>query len=263
MMSLPEFLAEITEQHRQAFPSQYWAESDGYVHAPQIAAAAEVLYSFLSGSTLWVVLIALMQSGKTGVVQASWWVVSALGWLLDGMVDKGNMYVITGLNSTDWKQQTIERLRSTFQSSTVKPRVLHNKDLQLLLQAWRCGERLAERERMSTRSLIVIDESHYGQDTDSVLDQFLTELGISASGNPEDYTGGRTAYVLSVSATPMSEAVADQVACHKRCVRLLPGTGYLHPARVFGRVRQSWKLTLPGGIARLLSTAVEKRAEFG
>jgi len=73
---------------------------------------------------------------------------------------------------------------------------------------------------------VVLDESHYAQDKGMRPCEFLKMLGISPTGNKSELKANRR-YMISVSATPYSEIVANEQSNQdKKVVYLKPGPGF-------------------------------------
>ena len=229
MDSLVKFGQQLVAKYAEYVPPIN-SGNVNYVYENQILAAAQILYYFNAArrgqdGAIWVILTAMPQSGKTGVMQMMWWVISrpmVLTSLLDDIVDPENAYVITGMSSKEWKTQTCKRLEAV-SNGTVN--VLHNQDLQKLIEQWSKGNNLTKKARMSRRAIFAIDEAHIGQNDGSVIDQFFVMIGVSPDGDQNKIKGERSVYVVSISATPMSEIVADGLQSHKRMVQLSPRPG--------------------------------------
>ena len=271
MDDLESFHALIQSKYEACVPAEHnEEEAHAFLYAPQIRAAAEVLHHFRlaregRGGAMWTILCALMQSGKTGVMQTVAWLCSRpkmLRCVLGDMVDVGNVYVITGMNSTDWKRQTLKRMAQS--GNLDETQVLHNADLKALTSAWKKGKQLRRKERMSRRAMFFWDEAHFGQDLDSVVATFWKALGVPGDGNPDAFRGERSVYVCSVSATPMSEIKDNDATRFKAIVQLQAGEGYVTPEMMLttGRVCASWSLKDAEGVEQLLDTAVAKLRDF-
>ncbi|KAK9823978.1 hypothetical protein WJX72_006744 [[Myrmecia] bisecta] len=265
-----QFRDKIAAKYEQCVPAEHNFNAPGFIYPPQVEAASQILYEFLSarngcGGAMWVILAAMMQSGKTGVMQMLAWLVSrsdTLRDILDDFVDLGNIYVLTGMSSTDWKDQTHQRMGMT--GNVPRENVLHNDNMQSMLLAWAKGKQLRQKDRMSRRVIVVVDEAHFGQTNESVIDRFMAAIGTCPDGNPAAWRGERSVYVCSVSATAMSEIVANakDYAGYKHTVLLQPGAGYTTPTLLLeDRVQSSWKLDRPG-IIRLLDAAETQFQSF-
>jgi hypothetical protein len=176
-----------------------------FVHENQIDAAVSIMEQFLNGQK-WVILLAQPQTGKTGVMT------QINNYIYDEKVmshcnmNKTHMIVICGMSSTELKSQTQGRMRTGPGENYVE--VLFNQDLQRIL-----GEpkRLEKYKKKNENLIIIIDESHYGQNIDSIVDMFLKNILYDdvekAPNDIIDYTkwSRDKTFILSVSATPFSE----------------------------------------------------------
>ena len=85
-------------------------EGKKYLHTPQLETAEKIFNLFMFPYLLAVFVFALTQSGKTGLMIAIiklWAEKCGKG---DTHIDMENIYIITGLSSTDWKEQTLKRM---------------------------------------------------------------------------------------------------------------------------------------------------------
>ena len=193
---------------------------EGYIHDNQIKAAKEIVKSFFADHTRrnHVILLARMQSGKTGVCNATVNIINKLGLNKQMGIDK--FFFISGMNDCGLKQQTYERLISQVVDARVdntyfgkrksrfntvsKYFVLKNSDL-------------VEFSQSIDGSVIFIDESHYGSKFSNVLTKFLLRNNIDWKDTNELIK--RNIYIVSVSATPFSELISDTKQC-KQCIEL-------------------------------------------
>jgi hypothetical protein len=173
-------------------------------HDNQRDAAIEITKKFYKGAN-YILLLAQPQVGKTGTIKA---------FLTN--IHK-NAILITGTNDNSLLKQLEEDLKDIKIFS--KFEVLHNPKLQQLLRKNKV-ENLKEKY---SDYVIVIDESHIGQDAKSTVHKFLTELGISADGSKLE--NDKISLVISVSATPMSEMCEENMS-NKDIVILQPGNKY-------------------------------------
>lgn len=185
---------------------------DMYLHDTQINAARKIIMRLGSNTTRsnHVILVAKMQSGKTGVCNA---VVNVLNKskLYRNLAIKKYLF-ISGMNDCGLKNQTHERVLGQIDDAHdtnvvngcvrvpkgAKYHVLKNSDLP-------------HYNGNIDNSLIFIDESHYGSNEKNVLTQFLAKQGIDWKDKNDLIS--RNIYIVSVSATPFDEAVSDTVHC--------------------------------------------------
>lgn len=72
------------------------------------------------------------------------------------------------------------------------------------------------------RKAVLLDESHYGAGESGRIDKSMQTAGLPmAGGSPEMHR--KNTYVLSVSATPFAEVLAEE--SKKRVVFMRPGAG--------------------------------------
>jgi hypothetical protein len=99
---------------------QHLAISEGTkIHKNQTDTAKEILDIFNKGSTINTMVISPTQSGKTGIICET-----IRYFISETNIDYKNIYIITGLSSIEWKQQTKNRLPEKF-----RKRVFHRNDL--------------------------------------------------------------------------------------------------------------------------------------
>jgi hypothetical protein len=153
-------------------------------HSNQREAAMEIVQKFRSGASA-VTLLALPQVGKTG---AMLYVAYLMATLIndDEMIHYDNVFVISGMNDTDWQEQTASNFPEIMRKNILTRSMFHKKfkepeDLKKLRNA-----------------LIIIDECHiaaeYGQQLPTVL--FHGEL------NTPQFLDKKHVKILQVSATP-------------------------------------------------------------
>jgi hypothetical protein len=190
-------------------------------YEPQIIAANAIIDNFKDFN--YVMLLAQMQSGKTGT-----FMLVICEMIRTGMVGYG--VIFSGNRETDLKEQTeknmVEFLDTYAEYLTTKGIHDHSvidriKNGDLIKIVW--GPDL-KKFTSPGKAIYVWEESHFGQTKDQEVDKFITKLGIDPTGNsvPDG------CYVLSVSATPFSEYVDFHTLEQKKCVvRLNPPESYL------------------------------------
>lgn len=170
------------------------------IYPNQKKAGKEILTIF-SKYSKYVILVAQMQSGKTGTCK----------YVIKKMIKNHNLCVkncwyICGMNDNDLLCQT----QTEFKKILLRSNILYSKGLQR-------KHYLAKSEEPSnSKTLIVIDESHYAGCTDSHIDLFIQQITNSETDE---------IYILSVSATPMAEVVTAK-SYNKRVVTLIPDINY-------------------------------------
>jgi hypothetical protein len=99
---------------------QHLAISDGTkIHKNQTDIAKQIVEVFKQGSVINTMVISPTQSGKTGIICET-----IRYFISETNIDYKNIYIITGLSSVEWKQQTKNRLPEKF-----RKRVFHRNDL--------------------------------------------------------------------------------------------------------------------------------------
>lgn len=147
----------------------------------QIKAANKILNIYELMDTKYALLIAQMQSGKTGVCR---YTIEQL--LLKNKIKKDLVFYICGLNDNDLRRQIIKDFNGIINYKNI----LFSKQLQKINYGMKTIE---------IPEFIIIDESHYAGLIDSQIDQFIKNLNHSI----------KKIYILSVSATPMGEIAID------------------------------------------------------
>jgi hypothetical protein len=188
------------------------------VHPNQYQAAKEVVEYFLCGINN-VILTAEMQSGKSGTAR---YVVHSLlhhsgpstEWEARMVPDR--MYFICGMNDNDLRRQAIKE----FAGLIPEKNILFSKQLQR-----------SQAPSRDAPSLVIVDESHYASNVNSLVDKFMKSVDSSS-------------LILSVSATAMAELATSQ-SMGKAMVYLKPGDNYYSIRDIFrrGLVHQAVNIT--------------------
>lgn len=200
-------------------------KSKKYIHDNQIDAAKEIVKSFTAhlhpedehdARNNHVVLVAKMQSGKTGTCNAT-----------INILEKTKLYsyfniekylYITGMNDNGLHKQTVDRLYSEDEGQVIDA-IFENvcngdKEIKEKPNAKYFVQKNSDLRKNNIKlsnCLIFIDESHFGSNKTNVLTKFLEENGI-------DWKNTKTLkekhiYIVSVSATPFDEIVSDIADC--------------------------------------------------
>lgn len=136
------------------FPNQQQAANSVYAN---IAENKEVLFHFVLGPT---------QAGKTGCMLAL--IHSCLSTGIENIINPCNIFIITGLSSNDWVNQTKNRMPETLRSN-----VFHRGQLNELQKA------LLNKDGSTKRDvLIIIDELHIASKEKMTIDKTFTEIGF-------------------------------------------------------------------------------------
>lgn len=153
---------------------------------PQQDAAAGAIQAAFEGGKTVVSFIAPPQWGKTGAV------LKAAVLMTKTICDPDHVFFVSGMNDTDWVEQTRERVIEKWQ-----PNVLHRSKLEL---------ELTQRLVSCRDVLLIVDESHIASESDQTVSKVLQSAAIMNI----DFLKERNIRILHVSATP--SAVLVQVA---------------------------------------------------
>jgi hypothetical protein len=185
----------------------------------QINAAVEIISKF--DETTYVMLLAEMQSGKTGT-----FLLVICEMIREGLVDYG--VIFTGNREIELKEQT-EKSRDDFFVTYAE--YLTNKGIDLsIIETIKNGNKIKvvwgpdlKKFKALGKTIYVWEESHFGQSKTQEVDKFITDLGIDPTGN----SAPEGCFVLSVSATPFSEFTANvRNQQHKHIVRMRSPDSY-------------------------------------
>lgn len=178
-------------------------------HGNQVRAARAIMDIFRGGDCHYAMLIAEMQSGKTGTFQ------TLIRMALNaGLVDR--VYILCGSAEVLlFKQARADTDRyngAAFAGGRIK--VLFRQHLK--------DARIDRR-----RALLIVDESHLDSGAGQQMMRFLGRNGLSLAGTTDDMLASET-YICSVSATPYAELskLHSGASLPKGKVVLEPGTGY-------------------------------------
>lgn len=156
------------------------------VHDNQRQLAQDICRAFEDREILNVMAVAQPQWGKTGSMLA---VIE----LIDVPID--NVFIITGLSSLEWKEQTKERM-----PDRLKPNVFHRQDL---------GKDFKKKIEGKTNVLVIIDEVHIASKTSNTIGKVFRELGLGLVEEGEsgevilaDWLYENDIKILEYSATP-------------------------------------------------------------
>ncbi len=142
-----------------------------------------------------VTLCAPCQWGKTGAMYQIIKNMTTKQCDIEKCIPYENIYILTGLSSTEWKTQTIERFPKQFENN-----ILHLDDIrkQLPLRMTKC-----------TDALFIIDECHIANQSKQTFDETFKKMQI----NDIDYMKNNNIKILQVSATP-DNAVFEMRSWH-------------------------------------------------
>jgi len=169
----------------------------------QIETSKQILKCF--ENVFWVVLQALMQSGKTGT-----YLLTVFEIMKNN--SKKNVYILCGSSSLKLKEQLIKDFEDGLDYyidklgeegvDFEKRRTLKNKIKKNTKICF--SNDLKKINNVPDDTLIIWDESHYAQNKENRPNKLFERLQIEATGNKE-YLKHRNISVLSVSATGFSE----------------------------------------------------------
>lgn len=202
-------------------------ENSLYIHEEQMNAAKQIIFSLSEKTTRshHVILVAKMQSGKTGVCNSVTNIISQTRIGIDLGIDK--YFFITGMNDNGLKKQTYERVCQQVIGANVD-NVYVGKNSKKNLDTNKFfvmkNSDLMKYEGDVNNSIIFIDEAHYGSNDKNILSKFLYKQGIDWKNNRDLLN--RNIYVVSVSATPFDELVSDVKEC-KKIVELKTSKNYV------------------------------------
>lgn len=199
--------------------------SKKYIHDNQIAAAKEIVKSFTAhlppenqhnARNNHVVLVAKMQSGKTGTCNAVINILEKTKYNSYFKIDK--YFYITGMNDNGLHKQTVYRLSSDEEGQVIDANFDNvcdgDKETREKPHAKYFVQKNSDLRKNNIKlsnCVIFIDESHFGSNKINVLTKFLEENGINWKNN--NILKNKNIYIVSVSATPYDEIVSDIVDC--------------------------------------------------
>lgn len=171
--------------------------------------AADVVNNIINDPTIVFQLVkGLTQAGKTGCMVA----IIELCLLNEGCenkLDSRNIFIVTGISSKDWLEQTKGRFPKAFEKN-----IYHRNELKKL------GDRMNERLR---NALIIMDEVHIASKEGMSIDKLLKETGLKDMNVLCD----RNINVVEFSATP-NKVMEDMYKWEKYTAQhvMPPGPGY-------------------------------------
>ena len=187
-----------------------------YVYDNQLEAAKKIIFNFFIEKR-WSLLLAEMQSGKSGVFFSIPYIINENRTLvkklnIDVFDNIINVWLLTGMMDTELTNQFKGDIESyTGMGIEIRDNVLHNNSLQNYINNNNSNKLSYDEERniqrMRKNSLILIDESHYGSDKKSSLDKFLKEIVNISPNGEKKFLEENNIYVVSISATPMAESL--------------------------------------------------------
>jgi hypothetical protein len=210
------------------------------IHENQRKIAEKVHEAVMANNygTLYTMVIAKTQSGKTGSMLEV--IKTAIEFC--GTPPK-NIFVITGLSSSEWKDQTKSRF-----PDILKPQIFHNNDVDGKLEMSLRGKQ---------NVLIVIDEMHMAAKETQTIARTFRNCNLE---NPE-FTMKNQIRIVEYSATP-DGTLRDRLRLQERSKIVLaePGRGYIGPFELMDRgvIFQAEDLSEKHNVAKLHSHIMEK-----
>ncbi len=165
VVCVPTELTEVEKKKESIFRKHYMLDIEEQLNEsiyPNQIQDAELIYESLSNPhKLLVNLIKLPQEGKTGVVVYLLYLIAKND--VDYKFSIINTYYITGLSSTEWKGQMIQRFPSVFSNNILhRPELIKNGKLTSILS----GEK---------NPFIIIDEAFWAAGANQTFSKILTE----------------------------------------------------------------------------------------
>jgi hypothetical protein len=173
----------------------------------QTSTAVGICNMFNNLSVVIQMVIGYTQSGKTGCMVE---LIDQMTKNTDKPISTQNIFVITGLSSTEWKKQTIERF-----PECMKVHIFHNGELEKFKTA------VAGKQNV----LIIVDEAHMASKKEQTMTRIFKELNWKL-----DYMMENDIKLVQFSATP--DGLVFALKCskwpkqHYSITRITPGSGY-------------------------------------
>lgn len=193
-------------------------KSSFYCHNTQIETAKYLALELTQERlrTNHVVLVAKMQSGKTGICNTLVNIINNTSLKDDMHIEK--YLFITGMNDCGLKSQTYQRIIGQINEATIdniyqgEKRLKKDKKKKYKFAILKNSDLKNYKESLKN-TLIFIDESHYGSNQTNRLTKFLEDKGIDWKNKNDLFINN--IYIVSISATPFDELVSDLASCKK------------------------------------------------
>jgi hypothetical protein len=194
---------------------------DGYhIYKNQEKIASEVVSAFKDRKIINIMVIAKTQSGKTGSMSAT---IKKYFEDNDNLIPIENIYIITGLSSCEWKDQTKKRMPANIQN-----RVIHRPDLP---------NTFVNEIKDKKNILIIMDEIHVA----AKKDQTIYNTFKKAKLLNKNYLYENDIKILEFTATP-DGTIYDLAKWKEASCKILaePGDSYIGSYELLkmGRVKQ-------------------------
>ena len=199
---------------------------ENYIHSNQIEAAKQIMLNWTKSDIEPIIrdrhslLLAKMQSGKTGVFMALIYILKTNKSLSDTF-EINHFLILTGMNDVGLENQLKKRLREGcgITKEEANQIVLKNKEMADIIKSGR--------PILLKNHLVIIDESHYGNNAAlNILPRFIELHGLDQK-NSSTLIDNKC-FIISVSATPFSELQNDLIESKTR-IELKTDNNYFGP----------------------------------
>lgn len=179
--------------------------------------AKEVVSIFKNRKIINIMVLAKTQSGKTGSM------ISTIAlYLEDNLIHINNIYIITGLSSCEWKEQTIERMPKSIE------KIYHRDDLP---------DTFVDEIKNKKNILIIMDEIQVAAQKGQTIYKAFDNAGLLSKNKLYE----NDVKILEYTATP-DGTIYDLMKWNESSHKILakPGNGYIGAYNLFcaGRVKQ-------------------------
>lgn len=202
-------------------------------HQNQRKAANDIISEFTQDrNTLLVAAVGKTQSGKTGVMYSL--IMEATNTSIDGYVPVTNVFVITGLSSNEWKEQTKTRL-----PEVLRENVFHRSEL---------NKGFVKKIKGKKNILIIVDEIQIASQLKQSLHKSFSDILETKYMIENDIK------IVEFSATPNGTyGNLEYWEGHYKTVKIQPGLGYVGHKELYeqGRMFQCQDLTVQGHVEKL------------
>lgn len=171
----------------------------------QQACAMEVKRQLVRKHVINVMVIALTQSGKTGLINEILYT-----YLEDNIIPIENIYIITGLSSKEWREQTQHSLPKSLHNN-----IYHRPDL---------NKKFVENIQNKKNVLVIMDEVQIAACGNQSIDQAFSKVGFD---NKETLLNNDVK-IIELTATP-DGTIYDLAKWgeHSEVVKMTPGDNYM------------------------------------
>lgn len=237
------YLAEDSQMYIDITRRKYRRDGHEPYYPNQRAVAEAVVQEILEGKARFQTVVAQFQSGKTGAMFA----LRELCLNHPNVIHPQHTYLVGNLSSTEWVNQTKERM-----PDDMERRIFHRNDTK---------RKLLKELEGKTDVLIIVDEAHMANKVNMSLDSLMQELGLKDIRAMRE----RNVHMVFFTATPNRlledvERWNETAATHI----MQPGTNYVGLRQLFenDQAREYQDLYCPAhGEAAIesLKEAIEER----